>query len=71
MATILCAGVRAILERIPVLRCCRPGIKSLLRMICPTVKRQLLDRVQQITGQEIPFYQIDIKNENELSVILL
>ena len=69
MATILCAGGAGYIGTHTCIALLQAGHKVIVADDLSNSKKAALDRVQQITGQEIPFYQIDIKNENELSVI--
>ena len=69
MATILCAGGAGYIGTHSCIALLQTGHKVIVADDLSNSKKAALDRVQQITGQEIPFYQIDIKNENELSVI--
>ena len=69
MATILCAGGAGYIGTHTCIALLQAGHKVIVADDLSNSKKAALDRVQKITGQEIPFYQIDIKNENELSVI--
>ena len=70
MATILCAGGAGYIGTHTCIALLQTGHKVIVADDLSNSKKAALDRVQQITGQEIPFYQIDIKNKYYIDIYI-